>query len=206
VVVQEGFWLADTPCTQAFWRVVTGKNLSDSGNMNKAPGHPVQNVSWDDVMMQFIARFAQRSDWGAGDRLCLPSEVQWEYAARAGSRTAYWWGDEWDDARGNADATSKRYWGDKEGTTPVKRYGPNPWGLYDMHGNVWEWCSDLWRRPRDVLEARTDEDAGVVRGGSWIDHPGYARAAFRQGGLRELSFQPRGFRFALRSPAGPEAR
>ncbi len=204
--VDAGFWLADTPCTQAFWTAVTGDNPSHFKQGAEAPERPVEKVSWDMVMAQFIARFAARPEWGTGQRLCLPSEVEWEYAACAGTRTAYWWGDAWDEARGNVNVSGKRGWEDKEGTTPVQRYAPNPWGLYDVHGNVWEWCSDLWQPRRDAPEARPDEGPRVVRGGSWIDRPDYARAASRYWWPRRHAYRSGGFRFALRSPSGPEAR
>ena len=205
-VVEDGFWLAVTPCTQAFWSAVVGENPSHFGDRPDAAERPVETVSWDAVMEQFIARFAATPDWGTGKKLCLPSEMEWEYAVRAGTRTAYWWGDAWDANRSNVDVTGKRTWDDPESTTPVQRYPPNPWGLYDVHGNVWEWCSDVWRTRPDAPEARPDEDARVVRGGSWFDHPGDARAAFRRRRLSTFAFQHQGFRFALRSPGGPEAR
>ena len=213
--VDAGFWLADTLCTQAFWRAVVGNNISHyNENFNKYYGKqradslecPVENATWDVVMEWFIARFAQNPDWGTEGRLCLPSEVEWEYAARAGTRTAYWWGDEWDATGGNVDVTGNRNWDDPIGTTPVKRYAPNPWGLYDVYGNVWEWCADVWRERRDEPEARPDEALRVVRGGSWILHPGRARAAFRGWRRRRDAARDLGFRFAVRSPSGPEAR
>ncbi len=198
-IVDQGFWLADTPCTQAFWRAVADVDPSHFGAGPEALQRPVENVSWDAVMDQFIARFAARPEWGTGKGLCLPTEVEWEYAARAGAPTAYWWGDAWDAAHGNA---NKEF----EFTTSVKRYKPNPWGLYDVHGNVWEWCADVWRDRRDAPEARPDETLRVVRGGSWLDHPGIARAASRSRWPRGHANRLRGFRFALRSPSGPEAR
>lgn len=95
-------------------------------------------------MDQCIARFAARPEWGTGKGLCLPTEVEWEYAARAGKRTAYWWGDIAGNVRAN--------WDDRRaGTTPVHRYPPNPWGLYDMHGNVQQWCADVWQPRLDAL-------------------------------------------------------
>jgi formylglycine-generating enzyme len=197
--VEAGFWLAGTPCTQAFWTAVVGDNPSHFHDRPDAAEHPVENVTWDAVMEQFIARFAQRPDWGAAGVLCLPTEVEWEYAARAGTRTVYWWGDQPDDARVNWNQQHKS-------TTPVDSYPPNPWGLYDMHGNVWEWCADVFQSRRGAPEARPDEDARVVRGGSWFLHPGHARAAFRGWRHRGLTLQGGGFRFALRSPNGPEAR
>jgi formylglycine-generating enzyme required for sulfatase activity len=203
-IVEHGFWLADTPCTQAFWQAVTGENPSHFKQGGDAPERPVECVSWDNVQKQFIARFAATPDWGTGNGLCLPTEAEWEYAARAGTRTAYWWGEEWDAAHGNVNVTGMLWSGYKEGTTPVKRYTPNPWGLYDVHGNVWEWCADVWRPHLDVPEAQPDEDGRVVRGSSWIPFPGHARPAFRLRRLRRHASRNYGFRFALRSPRGPE--
>jgi formylglycine-generating enzyme required for sulfatase activity len=204
--VDVGVWLADTPCTQAFWQAVTGSNPSHFKTGADAPQRPVENVSWDAVMDQFIARLAARPGWAQGETVCLPSEVEWEYAARAGTTRAYWWGDEWDAQRGNADDTGLRDLDDAEGTSPVKRYWPNPWGLFDMHGTVWEWCEDVWCERRDAPEARPDADERVVRGGSWFSRPDFARAAYRNWGHRTDADLILGFRFALRSPAGPEAR
>jgi sulfatase modifying factor 1 len=197
-IVEQGFWLADTQCTQAFWSAVVGENPSHFHDRPDAAERPVENVSWDAVMEQFIARFSQRPDWGTEGRLCLPTEVEWEYGARAGTRTAYWWGDR-PDARANWNQQHR-------GTTPVKDYAPNPWGLYDVHGNVWEWCSDVWRPRRDAPEARPDEEFRVIRGGSWLNPPGFAHAAYRSRWLRWYVQESLGFRFALRSTSGPEAR
>lgn len=205
-VVAAGFWLADTPCTQSFWQAVTGNNPSHFKSGADAPQRPVESVSWDRVMTEFITRLAARPGWGAGDAVCLPSEVEWEHAARGATTSAYWWGNEWDAQRGNVDVTGKRRWSDKEGTTPVKRYPASPWGLFDVHGNVWECCEDVWRERRDAPEARQDSDRRVVRGGSWFALPGDARAACRGRWPRWGANRHQGFRFALRSPEGPEAR
>lgn len=192
VEIKPGFWLADTPCTQAFWAAVTGENPSHFSDGPDARERPVESVGWDDVMEKFVQRFVATSEWGTEDRLCLATEVEWEYACRAGTRTAYWWGDQPDGTRANWNNQHK-------GTTPVKRYAPNPWGLFDMHGNVWEWCADVWRERLDAPEARPNEDIRLVRGGSWLFLPVLARAAYRLGGPRRLAPRAQGFRFALRS-------
>ena len=88
----------------------------------------------------------------------------------------------------------------------MRRYVPNPWGLFDVHGNVWECCSDPWKPRRDAPEARPDMDRRVLRGGSWFNHPVDARAAFRYWWPRGFAHRINGFRFALRSPSGLEAR
>ena len=201
--VLEGFWLADTPCTQAFWAAVVNKNPSHFNKGSDAPERPVEEVNWDALMERFIARFAGMPDWCTGKGLSLPTEVEWEYAARAGMRTNYWWGDAWDATRGNVDLTGERKWDDAEGTTPVHCYRPNPWGLYDVHGNVWEWCADVWQPRRDTPVAQPDESFRVVRGGSWLSTPGGARSASRFGRHCGFAYRSLGFRFALRCPSVP---
>jgi formylglycine-generating enzyme len=191
VVVDDGFWIADTPCTQAFWRAVTGIkfNLFDKGR--ELHDFPMVNISWYDVMREFVKKISHITGLNMIDRLCLPSEVQWEYACRAGTSTAYWWGDEVDNNRANWN-------GQQRGVTPVFRYSPNHWGLYDVHGNVWEWCSDVWQPRRSVLDMHPDKSTCVVRGGSsWLGHPSNARAAYRRRGRRNYADQCIGFRFII---------
>lgn len=197
--VETGFWLADTLCTLALWKAVTGENPSDFPDWLDATDRPVGNLSWDTVMDQFIGRFAEMSECSTSFRMLLPTEKQREYAARAGAITAYWWGDVPEDHLAN--------WNEQHsGPTSVYRYPPNPWGLYDMHGNLWEWCADV-RDPRlDVPEVWLYEDVRVVRGGSWVGHSGGARAACRGGWHRAYADQFRGFRFVLMPPSGLEAK
>jgi formylglycine-generating enzyme required for sulfatase activity len=196
VTLTEGYWLADTPCTQALWQAVIGVNPSEFKEGPDAAERPVENVSWDDLQT-FLQRL--RNLLPPGCEPTLPTETQWEFAARAGTSTAYWWGDEAGDTCAN--------WGQQhEGTTPVRRFAPNPWGLHDVHGNVWEWClddkrayaSDPVRDPRGDLESSRH----AVRGGSWLGDPGRARSAYRHGWRRDDRYQARGFRLSLRSP-GP---
>ncbi len=197
--LSQGLWLAETPCTQALWQAVMGNNPSDFKQGADAPRRPVENVSWDDV--QTFLKALQRL-LPPGCEVLLPTESHWEYACRAGTQTEYWWGDEPDDARTNWD-------GQQKGTTPVNRYPPNPWGLYDMHGNVWEWCADGSREYADA-QARDPEgpiavEFRALRGGSWINYPDDARAAYRARRPRKDAYRSQGFRFALRSSSGPEA-
>ena len=140
---------------------------------------PVEQVSWDDVQ-DFIGRL----NAVAGEaRYRLPTEAEWEYAARAGTTTAYSWGSELGRNRANCDGCGSRW--DDDRTAPVGSFGANAWGLHDMHGNVWEWVQDCWNTnyqgaPTDGL-AWESGNCGlrVVRGGSWSNTPIHLRAANR---------------------------
>ena len=203
VTLTEGFWLAETPCTQSLWQAVMGSNPSHFKKGKDASRRPVDSVSHEDVTT-FLNKL--KALLPKGVQAVLPSEAQWEYAARAGTQTAYWWGDEFDPSRANTDGTGKKRYEAKEGTTSVDRYPPNPWGLHDMHGNVWEWCADGGRTYEAKAEVNpVGETAGpafAVRGGSWIDIPGGARAAFRLRWHDGDRLRLQGFRFALR-PSSP---
>ena len=198
VRISRGFWLADTPCTQALWVAVTGgKSPSRSSEVDDAPQRPVEQVSWD-AIQTFIANL-QRLAPQAG--ACLPSEAQWEYACRAGTETAFSWGD-----APRADLANF----ESDQTSPVKRFRPNPWGLYDMHGNVWEWCADLSLRAYSAPpdggavtdpEGPAEGDYRVLRGGAWGNPAGRARSAYRDLTHRGYDWPRSGFRLALRSPS-----
>jgi formylglycine-generating enzyme len=199
VEISNGFWLADTPCTQAFWAATTGKNPSRFHEGDKAPQRPVEQVSWNDVM----AFTAQLESLVPEASAMLPTDAQWEYACRAGTQTAYWWGNEANSARAN--------WAGELGqTSPVKSYQANPWGLFDVHGNVWEWCADARRSfdrerqldPNGGVEGEGEGGERVVRGGSWGNSAGGARSAYRSGFHRSYDLSSSGgFRLALRSPS-----
>jgi formylglycine-generating enzyme len=198
VTITAGFWLADTPCTQAWWTAVMGgNNPSHFSAGPQAAQRPVEQVSWDDTETFIAALHAQVPQAQA----MLPNEAQWEYACRAGIRTAYCWGDKPDTAKANMAGAVKS-------TSAVKSYAPNAWGLYDMHGNVWEWCADAPRPYRDRPEVNptggTEGDARVLRGGSWFNLADWARSAYRDGFHRGYRGRHLGFRLALRShsPAG----
>ncbi|MFZ4699460.1 MAG: SUMF1/EgtB/PvdO family nonheme iron enzyme [Candidatus Methylumidiphilus sp.] len=140
VNIQQGYWLFDTACTQALWQAVMGKNPSRFKDGNK----PVEQVSWNDAQ-RFIQALNQQLP---GLDLSLPSEAQWEYACRAGTKTPFSFGDNITPEQVNYDGNYP-YAGGKKGkyrkeTVPVKSLPANPWGLYEMHGNVWEWVQDAW--------------------------------------------------------------
>ena len=156
-------------------------------------GRPVINVSWYDVQY-FIDWLNNRT----GGNFRLPSEAEWEYAARAGSTTKHSWGDDIGRKRANCD---NYYCGDRwEYTAPAGSFAPNAWSLHDMHGNVWEWVQDCWN---DSYEgAPTDGSAWesgdcsqrVVRGGDISASPWYMRSAYRS--ATDRSSRQRGFRLA----------
>lgn len=144
---------------------------------------PVMRVSWNDITQQFIPWLNQAT----GQRFRLPSEAEWEYAARAGSTTEYSWGDSISCSRARYGRRANGECSNSGGTVPVKSFAPNAFGLYDMHGNVWEWVQDCWNG--DYQGAPTDGSAStrgdcsnrVLRGGSWSFEPNYLRSAVRFG-------------------------
>jgi formylglycine-generating enzyme required for sulfatase activity len=163
-----GFWMFETPCTQALWQEVMGTNPSHFQGPGRpdAPQRPVETVSWEDCQ-QFLARLNGRLE---GLILGLPSEAQWEYACRAGTTGPRY---------GDLDAIA--WWGENSGgeTHPVATKLPNRWGLYDMLGNVWEWCADPWSRGDRSRPAWGASAHRVVRGGSWYYDARSVRAACR---------------------------
>jgi len=163
--------------TQAQWQEVTGGNPSAFKEGPEAGRRPVENVSWTDIQDLFMPKLAQRLPAGFTPR--LPTEAEWEYCCRAGSTNLYCFGD-------NAARLGDYAWYDINAgkmTHPVGVKKPNAWGLFDMHGNVWEWCSD-WKIPYTATDA-TDPDGPPTgtyranRGGSWLMSYVYARSARR---------------------------
>lgn len=152
-----GFYIGKYEVTQAQWRAVMGNNPSSF----KGDNRPVENVSWNDAQ-EFCRKLSQMT----GKTYRLPSEAEWEYAARAGTTGPY---------AGNLDAMG---WYEKNSggkTQPVGQKQANAWGLFDMHGNVWEWCEDFWHAnyngaPTDGSAWLSGGDSRyrVLRGGSWF--------------------------------------
>jgi formylglycine-generating enzyme required for sulfatase activity len=146
----------------------------------------------------------------------LPTEAEWEYACRAGTTTAYSWGDRIECKKAmfannslKADRCVEYYRSvglEKDCPAPVKSFSPNPWGLYDMHGNVWEWCRDSYHREYEKASRvdpcmETDRTAKVKRGGSWFKH-GYAcRSANRAWARAPSRLRTTGFRLVLTVPS-----
>lgn len=219
----QGFWLFDTPVTQALWQALMGENPS----YFQSPERPVEQVSWEDCQ-QFCQALQKHI---SGVRVQLPTEAQWEFACRAGTKTATyagameikgennapvldeiaWYGGnsgvdfELDNGYDSASWSEKQYEHKSAGTHPVAKKQPNPWGLYDMLGNVREWCQDYFDENDYQSEQAKlnplgpDNGSGrvVVRGGFWGDDARNVRAACRNwyGTLNHHDFL--GFRCAL---------
>ena len=173
VKISKPFYLGTYPVTQREWRAVMGENPSRF----KGDDLPVEQVSWNDVQ-EFIKKLNQKE---GADKYRLPSEAEWEYACRAGTTTQYSFGD--DEGKLGEYAWYSHNSGSK--THPVGQKKPNPWGLYDMHGNVWEWVQDWYHS--DYKGAPSDgsawesEDGSlrVLRGGSWLKDAWICRSADR---------------------------
>jgi formylglycine-generating enzyme required for sulfatase activity len=192
------FFMGKYPITQAQWRVVASRtdlkvkkdldpdpsHFKDRGGSSTRRDKPVEQIDWYDAV-EFCARLSKLT----GGEYRLPSEAEWEYACRAGTTTAFHFGEIITGELANYDA-SKTYADEPKGeyrkeTTPVGQFPPNAFGLYDMHGNVWEWCADTWH---DKYGAPTDGSAWIEngdhncsprRGGSWFSYPCSCRSAYR---------------------------
>ena len=179
VTLTEGYWLADTTCTQALWEAVMGSNPSNF----KGPDRPVETVSWKEIK-EFIEQLNKKVP---GLQSQLPTEAQWEYAARAGSQSAFWWGSTLSAEQANYDGNLPYADGEKgqyrEETVAVKEFEASPWGLYQVHGNVWEWCEDWYGAyESDAAVNPRGAESGegrVIRGGCWSSSGRWLRAAYR---------------------------
>jgi uncharacterized protein (TIGR02996 family) len=179
VTLSRGYYLGIHPVTQAQWSAVMGSNPSRV----QGDDRPVERVSWDDCQ-ELCARLGQRT----GQRFRLPTEVEWERACRAGTTTSFFVGETISTDQANYIGNDVYGKGGLKGvyrkqTTPVDGFPANPWGLFDMHGNVWEWCHD-WYGPYREGDV-TDPQGGMsgkahgLRGGSWVSDPNRCRSAYR---------------------------
>ncbi len=182
------FAIGKYPVTQAQYEAVMGNNPSRFQNN---PQNPVEKVSWNDAQA-----FCQKLSQISGKTYRLPTEAEWEYACRAGTTTRYYFGDD-----ANQLGDYAWYAGNSQQTThPVGQKKPNAWELYDMSGNVWEWCEDNWHdsyenAPRDDSAwLRNNNNYHIVRGGSWDFNPYYCRSASRIRFSPGFDFNYLGFR------------
>jgi len=174
-VTLDGFWIGETEVTQEQYEAVMVENPS---RYSDTPRNPVEKVSWHEA-----ASFCEKLKEETDRNYTLPTEAQWEFACRAGKEKTWSFGDE----RQTADQYMWHQSNADFHPHPVAGKMPNPWGIHDIHGNVWEWCLDSYdedfyesveaikRNP--VNEKKTGEK--VLRGGSWRNHPGFARSASR---------------------------
>jgi formylglycine-generating enzyme required for sulfatase activity len=195
------FFMGKYPITQAQWKEVASRtDLKVKQDLNLNPAYfkdrpdsdrrPVEQVNWYDAV-EFCARLSILT----GREYRLPSEAEWEYACRAGTTTPFYFGETITGELANYDASE---------TTPVGQFTPNAFGLYDMHGNVWEWCADTWHdnydgAPSDGsvwLDNNQEENIdgksrfgtySVMRGGSWGNNPNLCRSAIRYDTYRRVN-------------------
>jgi formylglycine-generating enzyme required for sulfatase activity len=196
VKLQE-FYLGKYPVTQEQYQAVMGKNPS---NFKDNPKNPVEQVSWNDAQ-EFCKKLNQLI---AGKDFRLPTEAEWEYACRAGTQTRYYFGDD-------AAKLGDYGWYDENSGSKTHAVGqkkPNDWGLYDMSGNVWEWCEDPWHdsyadKPENiknngnVIWSSSNESPRVLRGGSWLNYSRNCRSAYRVRYYAAVRINDFGFRLAV---------
>jgi len=233
VTISKDYYLGVTEVTQGQYEKVMGTNPSNfQGNKieGSSSNHPVDRVSWEDAV-EFCKKLSELpEEKGAGRVYRLPTEAEWEYACRAGSKTAYSFGDN------SRDLGNYAWFGNNSGskeldsaailkdtpqrymdtlvsarcaTHPVGEKNANAWGLYDMHGNVWEWCSDWYGGyPKGAVSDPVGPIQGsrrVDRGGSWLLEAARCRLAIRFRRLPSVREYDLGFRVALSSSGIPES-
>ncbi len=164
-IVTNGFWIGQFEVSRQLWKAVTGEDPSQFSDLGDAANYPVENVSRD-MCLDFIARLNERV---RGVRFRLPTEAEWEYACRAGTGGRFGIGE-------SAGVNDMQIHGSPQSGHPVAcgSFRPNAWGLYDMHGNVSEWCHDAYRKTPS-----SRENGYVIRGGNWHERIVYARSAAR---------------------------
>ncbi|MCA2668663.1 MAG: SUMF1/EgtB/PvdO family nonheme iron enzyme [Dolichospermum sp.] len=205
------FFMGKYPITQAQWKAIASRtDLKVKQDLDFNPAYfkdrpdsdrrPVEQVNWYDAI-EFCARLSKLTV----REYRLPSEAEWEYACRAGTTTPFYFGETITGELANyrsSETYADEYKGEyRQQTTPVGQFPPNAFGLYDMHGNVWEWCADTWHDNYDG--APTDGSAWIENGddnrspprcGSWYSNPSLCRSASRLNGFRRDLFYYLGFR------------
>lgn len=201
VQIKNGFWLANTACSKELWQNVMDeqKTSFDKIELQK----PVEDASWPNLQ-NFLGLMIKTI--ASANAVRLPTEAEWEYACRAGTHTAFWWGDTLKTE--NANYHNSQHYDNHQiernitQTVPVKSFAPNPWGLYQLHGNVWEWCADTNPRKYNKklsVDPLVNEGLfiGVLRGGSSSCSGGSIRSGVRKTFGDMDSFDYIGFRFVI---------
>ncbi len=194
-VCLDSFWIGKTEVTQAQWKQIMRSNPS----IFKEDFRPVEQVSWNDAQ-----KFLQKLNTLAGKEIYrLPFEAEWEYAARAGTETPYSFGSDFGELENYAWYNENS----AEETHPVAQLKPNAWGLYDMHGNVWEWCQD-WYKSTYYSKSPTNNPQGpssghfrMLRGGTLLHDSTASRSAFRFRNTPDIKHYDGGFRVVAGSVA-----
>ena len=197
VILSNGFWIFDTPCCQHLWlAVMGGKNPSKFPDLEK----PVENVNWDEAN-----QFSRRLTELIGIPFRLPTEAEWEYACRAGTVGPFSFEDNDPiEERGNFRESNTG------STSKIKSYRPNHWGLYDMYGNVWEWCRDGYGEYPSSQQidpvGPDNSEVRAVRGGSWLSFAQHTRSAYRSGLVPGFRSNYLGFRLlsSIQLPDEPD--
>jgi formylglycine-generating enzyme required for sulfatase activity len=184
VTLTRTFYMALRPVTQRDYQDVMGVNPSSfTGDSNR----PVDQVSWSEATnycLLLTQRELAAGRISTGWKFRLPTEAEWEYACRAGTTNRFYYGND----PGYTNLASYAWYADNSGaqTHPTGQKPANPWGLYDMHGNIWEWCGD-WYAPypggsvNDPMATDSSSGVRVLRGGSWLDDARFCRSACRIG-------------------------
>lgn len=204
VVLQNGFWMGKYEVTIGEWKAVMGDippklKIADV-RFQESDKQPIVYVSWDEAQ-EFITKLNAASD---GFDYRLPTEAEWEYAARAGTATDFSFGDRLSSVQANFNGNFP-FGGAAKGnflskTMPVGSYPANTWGLYDMHGNAWEWCQDLYDAAYYAKSPATDPTGAAsgtsrtVRGGGWFFAANYLRSSFRRANAPSFNGDGSGFR------------
>ncbi len=212
-VTMSSFFMSKSPITQAQWSAVAqlpASNQASPLQLNLDPSHfkgldrPVESVSWFEAV-EFCTRLAKKT----GISYRLPSEAEWEYACRGGTKTPFCYGHTISPDLANYDGTSAYGFGTmgeyRNQTLPVCSFRvANPFGLFDMHGQVWEWCADRWHdnyqgapHNENIWEAGGDDEFRIVRGGSWFNNPGRCRSAVRGKYSPDVWLDQIGFRIVM---------
>ncbi|MEH1901332.1 MAG: SUMF1/EgtB/PvdO family nonheme iron enzyme [Nostoc sp.] len=209
-VTIQPFFMGKFPVTQNQWAIVAALkkvniDLNPDPSRFKGANRPVEQVSWDDAI-EFCARLSNKTR----KTYRLPSEAEWEYACRAGTTTPFYFGEtittDLANYNGKYTYNSGSMGEFRKQTTDVGKFPPNPFGLFDMHGNIWEWCQDSWHEnyyngaPTDASPWMSDNEKRVLRGGSWNSNPWICRSAFRGNWVRVGQNYRLGFRVVVAAP------